>query len=193
MEQAAARSSVAWCVAVVLGCGLAGEAHAQSGNFGISIPSTRFEQPKFSGIQFPGVRSVNNPTQRERESYRLSPIESATLNRGRAQPAPREDADDIARRGLRRPFAGPAARQTTAAVPVYAAGPSPDAVRMAARVPLDYRRPFVESDRLAGVATPENSTIATRVQPPDSRVARVPVVPSPARLSRRDPFVQPYR
>ena len=175
---------------LILRSAFAGEARAQSGNFGISIPSTRFEQPKFSGIQFPGIRSVNNPTQRELESYRLSPIESARWNRGRPLPAQREDAEDIARRGLRRPFAGPPARQATSAtVPQYSAGPSPDAVRIASGISLDYRRPFAESDRLAGIRTLENSTVA-RLPSGDGRVAGSP---SPSRLSRSEPFSRPFR
>jgi hypothetical protein len=178
---------------VTLGCALTGAVHAQSGNFGISIPSTRFEQPTFSGIQFPGVRSVNNPPQRERESYRLSPIESGRGNRGQAPPAPREDAAEIARRGLRRPFTGPAARQPTASTPLqYSVGPSPDAVRIASGMSLDYRRPFAESDRLAGIRTPENSIVA-RLPSGDGRVAGVPLAPSASRLSRRDPFVRTLR
>jgi len=193
MAQPTLRPGIAWCIAVALGCGFASEALAQSGNFGISIPSTRFEQPTFSGIQFPGIRSVNNPTQREMESYRLSPIESATWNRGQAQTAPREDAEDIARRGLRRPFAGPAARQPTATTRIqYSAGPSPDAVRIASGMSLGYRRPFAESDRLAGIRTPENSTIA-RLPSGDGRTAGRPLAPSPSRLSRRDPFVRTFR
>lgn len=183
----------AWCVAVALVSAFTGEAHAQSGNFGIAIPSVRFEQPKFSGIAFPGIRGANNPTQRELESYRLSPIESERWNRGRIPSAPREDAEDIGRRGLRRPFAGPPARQATAATaPRYAANPSPDALRIASGMSFDYRRPFAESDRLAGMRTPENSTVV-RLPTRDGRIAGSPLAPSPSRLSRSDPFVRPLR